>query len=203
MLLMYWAWKLVVMLVGTITFFECRRRHSSTLVFLKRCRKYLTSSDFIAIFWTFIRPRMEYNSHVWVGASRSILKFLDRVQKRAKVLINDNRVSNSTDSLEHRYNVACVSLFIGKCFHEIKGLVPDNHIFLHSTCTSCRAHPFVVDCAVNRAMHCRENSFFPALHSYGMIFLQKFFPSVTISISLNQMSTNPAPPFHIPITYFP
>ena len=34
-------------------------------------------------------------------------------------------------------------------------LVPDNHIFLRSTRTSRRAHPFVVDCAVNRG-----NSFF-------------------------------------------
>ena len=56
---------------------------------------------------------MEYNSHVWAGASKSILKLLDHIQKRANVLINGNKVSNSINSLEHLRNVACVSLSIG------------------------------------------------------------------------------------------
>ena len=42
----------------------------------------------------------------------------------------------------------------------------------------------------------------PALLAYGMIFLQNFFPSVTILISLNQMSINTTSSFHLPITYF-
>ena len=115
------------------------------------------------IYRTFVRPRMEYNSHVLAGASRSILKPLDRMQERAKVLINDNRVSNSIDLLEHRRNVACVSLWYryynGRSSCEIRELVPDNHMFLRSTRTSRRAYPIVVDCAVNRTMHYRENSF--------------------------------------------
>ena len=106
---------------------------------------------------------MEYNSHVWAGASRSILKPVDRVKENAEVLINDNRLSNSIDSLDHRRNVARVSLFYRyynrRYSREIRGLVSGNHIFLRSTCTSRRAHPFVVDCAVNLKMHYRENSF--------------------------------------------
>ena len=43
---------------------------------------------------------------------------------------------------------------------KIRGLVPDNHIFLRSTHTSRRANPFLLDCAVNRTMYFRENSFF-------------------------------------------
>ena len=76
--------------------------------FLKQCRKYFTPCDFLTIYRAFIQLRMEYNCHVWAGASKSILKLLDRVQKRAKVLVNDKRVSNSIDSLEHRRNVAFV-----------------------------------------------------------------------------------------------
>lgn len=144
--------------------FRVSKEAFKCLGFLKRCRKYFTPSDLLTIYRTFIRPRMEYNSHVWAGASKSILKLLDRVQERVKVLINDSRVSNSIDSLEHRRNVACVSLFYryynGRCSREIRGLVPDNHIFLRGTRTSRRAHPFVVDCPVNRTMHYRENSFF-------------------------------------------
>ena len=56
------------------------------LGFFKRCRNYFTPSDLLTIYRTFIRTRLEYNSHVWVGASRSILKLIDRVQERAKVL---------------------------------------------------------------------------------------------------------------------
>ena len=51
---------------------------------------------------------MECNSNVWAGVSRYILKLLDRLQGKAKVPINDNRLSNSIHSLEHRRNVACV-----------------------------------------------------------------------------------------------
>ena len=74
--------------------------------FLKRYRKYFTLSDLFTIYRIFIRPRMKCSSHVLAGASKSILKLFGRVQKRAKVLINDNKVSNSIDR-----NVACVSLF--------------------------------------------------------------------------------------------
>ena len=84
-----------------------------------------------------------------------------------KVLINDNRVSNSNDSLQHRRNVACVSLFYryynGRFSRELRGLIRDNHIFLYSARTSCRAHLFVVDSAVNRTMHYRGNLFFARL----------------------------------------
>ena len=45
---------------------------------------------------------MEYISHVY-------FEFLGRVQEKAKVIINDSRVSNSIGSLEHHYNVACAS----------------------------------------------------------------------------------------------
>ena len=68
----------------------------------------------------------------------SILKLLDRIQKRAKVLINDN-----IDSLEHRSNVACISLFYryynGRCSREIRGLIPNNQIFSHGTRTKSTA----------------------------------------------------------------
>ena len=107
---------------------------------------------------------MEYNLNVWAGASKFILKLLSPVQEGTKVLTDDKWVSKSIDSLQHRLNVACVSMFYryynvrSSC--EVKGLISDNHIFLCSTRTSRRAHSFVLDCAVNRTMHYRENSFF-------------------------------------------
>ena len=127
------------------------------------------------------------------------MKHLDHVQERVKVLINDSRVSNSIDTLEHCRHVACASLFYryynGRYTWEIRGLVAVNHIFLRSTRISRRAHTFVVDCPVNRTMHYRRKFFLPALRLYLAAFLRKFFPSVTILISLNQMSTNTNPSF--------
>ena len=58
--------------------------------FLKRCIKYFTPSDLLTIYRTFIWPRMEYNSQVWAGASRSLLKLLDRILERTKIKDDDN-----------------------------------------------------------------------------------------------------------------
>ena len=122
---------------------------------------------------------MEYNSHVW-GSSRSILKLLDRVQDSANVLINDNRVSNSIDSWDHRRNVARVSLFYryynGRCIREIRGLVPDNHIFLRSIRISRRAHPFMIDyktaqCITGKT-HFHFHSFFIHFSFHSHFFLR-------------------------------
>ncbi|XP_065363465.1 uncharacterized protein LOC135956806 [Calliphora vicina] len=145
------------MFAGQGSFFKC-------FGFLRRCKKYFTSSDLLTIYTTYIQPEIEYNTHVWAGASKSILELLDRVQERAKVLIGDSRVSNSIDSLERRRNVGCVSLFYryynGMCSDEIRELVPDTRSFSRNTRSSVRAHPFVVYWSVDRTTHYRENSFF-------------------------------------------
>ena len=68
----------------------------------------------------------------------SILIALDSVHEGAKFIVNNGRVFNSIDSLEHCCNVACVSLFYRYynrfCSSEIRGLIPENHVFLHNKC---------------------------------------------------------------------
>ena len=102
----------------------------------------------------------------------------------SKFLINGNRVTNLINSLDHRCNVACSSLFYryhkGRSSREIWGLVADSHVFLFSTRTSRSAHPFVVDCTLNRTMPYRKNLFLPALLACRIIFLRKFFPSILL-----------------------
>ena len=68
------------------------------------------------------------------------------------------RVSNSIDSLEHRCNLACVSLFY--CYYNCKitGLIAVNHVFLCSTRLSCQSHSYVVDWPVDRTLHDKQNS---------------------------------------------
>ena len=75
------------------------------LGFLKRCRKYFTLHPY----------------YLQDGASRSILKLLGSVQEMAKVLINDNRVSNSITSLEHRR--ACNQKFLFICMEFLKAII--------------------------------------------------------------------------------
>lgn len=137
---------------------------SKCLGFLKRCKKYFTPSDLLIIYTTYIRPRMEYNSHIWAGAPKSSLELLDRIQKRAKVLIGDNSITSTLAPLEHRRNVGCVTLFYryfnGMCSSEIRELVPNIKIFARSTRLAGGSHRFTVDLPVVRTTHYRKNSFF-------------------------------------------
>ena len=143
--------------------FQVSKEAFKCLGFLNRCRNYFTPFDLLTIYTTYIRPKMEYNSHIWAGAPKSILELLDRVQRRALALINDNSVSNSIDSLEHRRNVGCVTLlyqyYNGISAAEISELIPRARVFVRNTRLSSRSHPFVVDCPVDRTTHYRENSF--------------------------------------------
>ena len=51
---------------------------------------------------------MEYISYL--GASKSILDFVDRIQNRALKLIKDDRVASFITCLGHRRNVSCKAL---------------------------------------------------------------------------------------------
>lgn len=66
---------------------------------LKLCKVYFTLSNILTIYINYIPPKMEYNYHVWAGASKSILKLLHQIQERVEVLIGDIRLSNSIDSV--------------------------------------------------------------------------------------------------------
>ena len=71
--------------------FNVSKEAFKCLGFLRRCKKYFTPSDLLNIYTTYIRPKMEYNSHIWAGAPKSILELLHRMQRRSSSLINDWR----------------------------------------------------------------------------------------------------------------
>ena len=85
--------------------FEIAKKAAQSIGLLKRCKKYFTPSDLRNIYISYIRPKMEYNSHIWAGASQSALQYLDRIQERAKRLIGDDEVSSSLSPLGHRRDV--------------------------------------------------------------------------------------------------
>ena len=137
---------------------------SKCLGFLKRCTKYFTPSDLRDIYVSYIRPKMEYNCHIWAGASKTTLDYLDRVQNRAIKLINNAEVANTLDSLEHRRNVACITLFYryfhGRCSLEVSELLPKIKTFGRNSRASNRAHAFHVCEIYERTTQYRANSFF-------------------------------------------
>ena len=132
--------------------------------FLKRCKKYFTPSDLCNIYVSYIRPKMEYNSHIWAGASSVSLQLLDRIQNRVKKLIGDPQVAETLDPLELRRNVGCLSLFYryfyGGCLEEITEILPSIKVFGRQSRFSARAHHFHIDEKVERTAHYRANSFF-------------------------------------------
>lgn len=77
---------------------------------------------------------MDLNSQVWARTSKSILRFLDFIKNRTKVLFNDSRASNSIDSLKHCRNVPCVFLFYNYynalCAGKLGNPVHENHVFM-------------------------------------------------------------------------
>ena len=83
--------------------FNVSKEAAKCLVFLKRCKKHTTPSDLRTIYVTYIRSKMEYNSHLCAGASKSALISLK--------LIGDDRVASSITSLGHRRNISCIVLY--------------------------------------------------------------------------------------------
>ena len=102
---------------------------------------------------------MEYNSHLWAGASKSALDFRDRIHSRSLKLIVDDMVASSITSLGHHRNISYIVLFFkyyfGKCSSGLSEL-----IFARNTRTSGRSHAFTVVTMSHRTTHYRENSFF-------------------------------------------
>ena len=86
-----WARNFCVMFTGSI--------HFAVAWLLKRCRKYFTLSDLLPLYTTYIRSRMEYNYYVWADASMSIFILLFRLQKRTRVFVYRDKVSNSSIQL--------------------------------------------------------------------------------------------------------
>ena len=61
--------------------FNVSKEAVKCLGFLKRCKKHATPSDLRTIYVTYIRPKMQYNLHLWAGASKSALDFMDRMHR--------------------------------------------------------------------------------------------------------------------------
>lgn len=132
------------------------------LGFLRRCKRYFSSQDLAVIYKAYIRPLLEYDSHIWAGAPSSTLAFLDRIQNRAVRLINDASIQSNIDSLHHRRNVGATTLFYryhyGRCSVEIFNLMPQPSTHVRNTRLALNRHGFSVNISSSRTVSYR-NSF--------------------------------------------
>lgn len=136
------------------------RDASRRLGFLRRCKKYFSPQNLVVIYKAYIRPRLEYNSHLWAGAPSSYLMLIDRIQRRAIRLIGDSRITNKLDSLEHRRNVGALTLFYryfhGRCSAEISSLMPPIRVQARATRQATNSHQFTVDNSFCRTVKFRS-----------------------------------------------
>jgi len=141
--------------------FSIAKNAAKCLGFLWRSKKYFTSSDLLIIYKTYIRPRLEYNSHIWAGAPQTCLQYLDRVQKWAIKIINDANISKDLTSLSHRRNVGALSLFyrylLGDCSTEIRDIMPKFKTFARFSRKAAQAHKFTLEPNFHRTLKFRSS----------------------------------------------
>jgi len=122
---------------------------------LYRVIRFFTPAQVLKIYKANIRPCIEYCSHVWGGSSS--VWVLERVDRRARRLVNDRSLTDSELPLQHRRDVAEQSIFY-RMFHgyssgESGEMIPPLTVRVRRTRAAERAHQYTVDlprCRVQR-----------------------------------------------------
>ena len=132
---------------------------------LKRSR--VGVSSLIQVFFTCIRPILEYACQVWnYGAPDYLKEEVERIQKRAlRIIYPDLSYRevvklNGIQSLSQRRNYICMSYFKKLLHpkHKLHELVPDRRVNLVSYTLRNDNHVNLIDCKTNRF----RNSFLPS-----------------------------------------
>ena len=99
---------------------------SKKLGVLFRCKQYFNSAQLFKLYTGFIRPCLEYCSHIW--GSSPYTSLLDRVESKVIRLISDPSLTSTLDPLSLRHKVASLSLFyryyFGHCSDELAACIP-------------------------------------------------------------------------------
>ena len=105
-----------------------------------RCKQYFSSAQLFMLYTGFIRPCLQYCSHIW--GSFPYASLLDRVKSKAIFLIGDLSLTSTLDPLSLRGKFTSLSLFycyyFGHCSHELAACIPPQMArqttFAHSYC---------------------------------------------------------------------
>ena len=155
------------------------RHASQKLGFLARARGFFSSSHLLTIYRSRIRPSLEYCSHVWGGAPKSILCLLDKFQSKAIRLINNPNLTKSLQPLSHRRLVGDLSIFYkyfhGHCSLEIREIIPVPLRRVRITRSSTHSHPFQVSLPNPRTLS-HKSSFIPRTCNLWNVLPSSCFP---------------------------
>ena len=110
--------------------FQIAKSASKKLGVLFRCKQYFNSAQLFKLYTGFIRPCLEYCSHIW--GSSPYTSLLDRIESKAIRLIGDPSLTSTLDPLSLRRKVASLSLFyryyFGHCSDELATCIPPFHL---------------------------------------------------------------------------
>ena len=81
---------------------------SKKLGVLFRCKQYFSAAQLFKLYTGFIRPCLEYCSHIW--GSSPYTSLLDRIESKAIRLVGDPSLTSTLDPLSLRRKVASLSL---------------------------------------------------------------------------------------------
>ena len=114
---------------------------------LFRFKQYFNSAQLLKLYTDFIRPCLEYCSHVW--GSSPYTSLLDGVESKAIRLIGDPSLTSVLDPLSLRRKVASLSLFyryyFGHCCDELATCIPRPMAQPRSTWQASFAHNYCVE----------------------------------------------------------
>ena len=136
---------------------------SKKLGVLFRCKQYFNSAQLFKLYTGFIRPCLEYCSHIW--GSSPYTSLLDRVESKAIRLISDPSLTSTLDPLSLRRKVASLSLFyryyFGHCSDELAACIPPPMARPRSTRQATFAHNYCVELS-NARINRFSDGFFPS-----------------------------------------
>ena len=129
---------------------------------LFRCKHYINSAPLLKLYTGFIRPCLEYFSHIW-GSSHTSL--LNRVESKAICLIGDHSLTSTLDPLSLCRKVASLSLFyryyFGHCSEELASCIPPPMTLPRFTRQASFAHNYCVELS-NGRINRFSDGFFPS-----------------------------------------
>ena len=154
---------------------------SKKLGVLFRCKQCFNSAQLLKLYTGFIRPCLEYCSHIWGYSPYTSL--LDRVESKAIRLIGDPSLTSTLDFLSLRHKVASLSLFyryyFGHCSDELAACIPTPMARPCSTWQASFAHNYFVELS-NARINRFSKGFFPSTSR-----LWNFLPSSVFLASFN------------------
>ena len=136
---------------------------SKKLGVLFRCKQYFNAAQLFKLYTGFIRPCLEYCSHIW--GSSPYTSLLDRIESKAIRLIGHPSLTSTLDPLSLRRKVASQSLFyryyFGHCSDELAACIPPPMARPRSTLQATFAHNYCVELS-NARINRFSDGFFPS-----------------------------------------